>query len=303
MNNVIVTGATSMIGIATIKALILHGVRIFAISRKDSKRRCALPTSELITYIECDLDSLGKINFEEACDTLFHFGWGFTDRTTRDNPYLQLKNVQYTLDAVELAKRSGCKVFIGAGSQAEYGFQNNLIDENAQERPTVCYGITKLAAGKLARKLCEQYEMLCIWTRIFSVYGVNDSDNVMTSYAVNQFLKGEKAYFSKGLQIWNYLFEEDAGNYFYAIGENAKESMILNVAGCENKPLREFVQEMVKALGKDFQYEFSDEESASYNGIEPCINKLESLTGYVPTVSFEEGIKRILERRISDEKN
>lgn len=303
MNRVIVTGATSMIGIATIKSLISHGISVFAISRKNSKRKDALPKSELITYIECDLDSLGKISFEEASDTLFHFGWGFTDRSTRDNPYLQLQNVQYTLDAVELARRSGCNQFIGAGSQAEYGFQKNDIDETAVERPTICYGIAKLAAGKLAQKLCEQYGIKCIWTRIFSVYGLNDSENVMTSYAVSQFLKGETAYFSKGLQSWNYLFEEDAGNCFYAIGENASESMILNVAGCENKPLREYVQDMARVFGTKFKYEFSQEEPESYNGIAPVVDRMVAVTGYLPKVSFEEGIRRILERKMNDEKN
>ena len=41
---------------------------------------------------------------------------------------LQLQNIQYTLDAVRLAKRLGCKVFVGAGSQAEYGRYEGKLD-------------------------------------------------------------------------------------------------------------------------------------------------------------------------------
>ena len=38
--------------------------------------------------------------------------------------YLQNLNVKYALDAVRLAKRLGCRRFIGIGPQAEYGVQN-----------------------------------------------------------------------------------------------------------------------------------------------------------------------------------
>ena len=47
--------------------------------------------------------------------------WEKTYGNGRDDVAAQMKNIQYTLDAVELVKRSGCSAFIGAGSQAEYG--------------------------------------------------------------------------------------------------------------------------------------------------------------------------------------
>lgn len=52
---------------------------------------------------------------------MFHFGWMGTTGAARNDMDLQCRNIAYTIDAVRLAQRFGCKTFIGAGSQAEYG--------------------------------------------------------------------------------------------------------------------------------------------------------------------------------------
>ena len=216
MNAVIVTGATSMLGIATVQVCLENGVKVIALTRANSRRKSCLPKSELLTLIECDLCDLSKVDLpEDNYDIFYHFGWGFTDRITRDDPVLQSKNIGYTLDAVQLAHKCGCRKFLGAGSQAEYGFHTERITEETSITPGVSYGYAKYAAGKLAEKLCNKLGLICIWKRTFSVYGRYDSENTMIPYALRQYKKGEIAQFSSGMQMWDFLFEEDAGKYFY----------------------------------------------------------------------------------------
>ena len=50
---------------------------------------------------------------------------------------MQEPNIQYTMDAVCLAKRLGCKLFVGAGSQAEYGRVDGKIGSNTPVNPEV----------------------------------------------------------------------------------------------------------------------------------------------------------------------
>lgn len=302
MNAVIVTGATSMLGIATIQVCIENGVRVIALTRANSRRKSYLPKSELLMLIECDLSDLSKVNLpEDDYDVFFHFGWGFTDRTTRDDPVLQSKNIGYTLDAVQLAHKYGCRKFLGAGSQAEYGFHTERITEETSITPEVCYGYAKYAAGKLAEKLCNRLGIICIWTRTFSVYGRYDSENTMIPYALRQYKKGDVAQFSSGMQMWDYLFEEDAGKYFYLLGEKAEKNVLVNVASGNVKLLRAYIEEMAEALnkigsGRLFLYELEREgEDNPLNGIDPCVRKLREITGYIPQIGFAEGIKKILE--------
>lgn len=300
MNAVVVTGATSMLGIATIQECIKNNVQVVALLRKKSWRKIYLPESELLTLVECDLHELNKIDLpKKGYDVFYHFGWGFTDRATRDDPVLQNKNIGYTLDAVQLAYKCGCKKFLGAGSQAEYGFHDEIITEETFVIPTVCYGYAKYAAGKLAEKLCDKLGLICIWTRIFSVYGRYDSENTMIPYAIRQYKHNEIAKFSSGLQRWDYLFEEDAGRYFFLLGEKVDENTLVNVASGDVRLLRDYIEAIADAINEEgntgsFRYELGKVENMPLKGIYPNVNKLRGITGYVPQISFVEGMKKIL---------
>ncbi len=299
MKSVIITGATSMLGIATIRECIKSGVKVIALSRPDSRRKKYLPKSELVTLIECDLGELAKINLpEEHYDVFYHFGWCFTEGKDRDDPILQSRNIEYTLNAVYLAYRYGCQKFLGAGSQAEYGFYDKVITEDTPVKPEICYGFTKYAAGKLAGKLCEQLGIICIWTRIFSVYGKYDGENTMIQYAFRQHKNNKIAQFSSGAQMWDYLFEEDAGKYFFLLSEKVDKSILVNVASGDVKPLRKYIEDIASVISemdadKPFQYKLESSDIKPRNGIFPDVSRLRSLTGYVPQIDFIERIKEI----------
>lgn len=294
MKGIIVTGATSMIGVALIKEAIDAGINVYAIMRPNTTRKERLPKSELIHIIYSDLDGLKDIEIPEECDALYHFAWAGANKEQRDNPLLNEKNIQYTLDAVELAHRSGCRKFIGAGSQAEYGPVNGKIDENTRFSPVLSYGISKYAAGKLSKELCDKYGMICVWGRIFSVYGKWDNKNTLLDYAISLFNKGEKAKFSSGKQKWNYLFEEDAGKMFLAMGDKVEESCELIVASDETRPLREFIEILADKMNCRELCEFAEKDGGSVFGIDPDIERTKETVGITSFVPFEEGIKKMI---------
>ena len=209
MRRVIVTGATSMVGAALVKECLKNNVETLVVVRAGCKKLKRLPKSALIKVVECDLDQIASLQIKGSFDICYHFAWAHTSKENRDNPSLQEENVRYTLDVVELAARAGCRKFIGAGSQAEYGSVGHLITPDTPADPQTAYGAAKYAAGILSRKLCAKYGMMHIWGRIFSVYGKNDNEGTMLSYAIGQFLKGEPAMLSAATQMWDYLYEED----------------------------------------------------------------------------------------------
>lgn len=147
MKRAIITGATGMIGITLINYLLEKDIEILAIIRKNSRRKINLPNNKNLKIIECDLNELCKLDLEEKnYDTFYHFAWDGTFGEDRNNLYKQDLNIKYTLDAVELANKLGCKTFIGAGSQAEYGRVDGLISNNTPTNPENGYGIAKFAA-------------------------------------------------------------------------------------------------------------------------------------------------------------
>ena len=123
MIKVIITGATGAVGMALIQELVLHGVEVTVVCHKESKRKKQFSLFPELKVIDCDLNELKSIT--DMCpndyDTFYHFAWDGTFGNTRNNVEGQIQNIQYTIDAVELAHSLGCRRFIGAGSQAEYG--------------------------------------------------------------------------------------------------------------------------------------------------------------------------------------
>lgn len=291
MKRVIITGATSMIGAALTEECLRNHVEVLAIIRKNSRHAGRLPQSKLLTVRECSLDELALLTDLEGYDVFYHLAWDYTSKAVRDNPVLQEKNIQYTLEAVELAARAGCSKFIGAGSQAEYGPVEGVISPDTEVRPQIAYGIAKYAAGKLSRRLCDSHRMIHVWARVFSVYGRNDNADTMPDYAISQFLKGETAYFSAGIQQWDYLHESDAGRIFYLLGEKSDKSKVYCVASGVSRPLRQFVLEMREVFGKEAQCEFAKEQTeAKAYGLQADVAELVHDIGYVPQVTFAEGI-------------
>lgn len=293
MKKIIVTGATSMIGISLIKEAIRNSVEVVALDIGNSPRMDKLPKSELITFIECDLRNIAAINKELlwGSDCFYHFAWIGTSRDKRDDPNVQLLNVGITLDCVSLCHEVGCKKFVGAGSQAEYGYVDGVITPMTPCDPQISYGIAKYTAGKLGKKLSDTLGITFIWGRIFSVYGPNDNPNTMIRYALEKFLTGEVAKFSSGQQKWNYLFEDDVGVIFYLIGCKCLTSKVYCIASEDTRILRSFIEEIKTIVNDKAIVKFSD---ARGNGIEPDISDLLRDIGSVPTTSFCEGIKKIL---------
>ena len=295
MKRIIITGATSMLGVALIEECVAHGIEVVALVRKDSLKTSRVPSSLHVNVVEADLHELTGITYEKSCDVFYHFAWAATSKEARDDPQSHLKNVQYTLDAVELARRVGCKVFVGAGSQAEYGIYNGKLAPDTRVDPLSSYGIAKYGAGKFSRKLCDQYGMSHIWTRIFSVYGEHDSENTMIQYALRQFRAGKPAQFSAATQKWNYLYEADAGKIFYLLGEKNVPSGTYCVASEDTRPLKDFILEMQQVYGNDAQCIFAPPSNEKMVSLDPDITSLVEAIGWRPQTSFAEGIRKIIE--------
>lgn len=299
MKRLIVSGATSMIGLATIEAAVSHGCEVYAIAREGSRRINCLPESGLVKVVFGSLDTFGQIKgLPRVADVFYHFAWAGTGKMERNDPFIQEKNIKYTLDAVELARKTGCVKFIGAGSQAEYGSTDGEITDGTRFRPDTAYGAAKNAAFLLSRKLCEQYDMIHIWGRIFSVYGVRDRDGTVLNYAIDNFLKKAVASFSEGTQNWNFLNERDAGEIFYLLGEKVDQTKEYRVASDVSKPLRAYIEELAEMMDAAGFCSFAVEGGGERPyGIKTCDEILFSDISFRPSVSFRDGIREVIEER------
>ncbi|MBE6556532.1 MAG: NAD(P)-dependent oxidoreductase [Ruminococcaceae bacterium] len=288
----VVTGATGAVGMAMLQALSAEKIETLVLCRPGSERNARLADIPYVSLCECGLDSMAGYQPTQGYDVFFHFAWEGTTGASRDDTYLQNRNVRYTLDAVSLAKRFGCHTFIGAGSQAEYGPSGVLLRPDTPTNPTMGYGMAKLCAGQMSRMLAHQLGMKHIWARILSVYGPYDTERSMVMSTVRKLLRGEKPSFTPCEQTWDYLYSADAAQAFLAMARKGRDGAVYCLGGGEPKPLSHYILAIRDAVDPTAEVGIGElaypPHQVMYLGAD--IRSLCEDTGYMPRYRFEEGI-------------
>lgn len=298
MKRVIISGATGTIGTALIDNLINNGIEVLVLMREGSARKNSIKSHPLIKVKYCSLENFKSLKNDtgKEYDVFYHFAWGGTFGNARNDMYLQNKNVEYTLDAVSVAKEFGCKTFIGAGSQAEYGRVDGVLTSLTPVFPENGYGIAKLCAGQLSREYAHQLGLNHVWVRILSVYGPNDGAGTMVMSTINKIKNGETAQFTKGEQLWDYLYSADAAEAFRLLGEKGKDGKVYVLGSGQTKPLYEYINIIAEQLnGKDL-IKIGVIPYAEKQVMHLCadISELKNDVGWEPKTEFKNGIMKIL---------
>lgn len=298
MKRIIITGATSMIGIALIHSCLRNGIeKIYAIVRDNCLKINQIPIDERIEIVFCNIDNycvLTKL-IKDNCDVFYHIAWSLTGQGRNSSIEEQVCNIKYTLDAVKVAAELGCKLFVGAGSQAEYGLCNdNAISPNSVANPIQAYGIAKYAAGKLSKQLSERLGMNCVWVRIFSVYGLWEKPSTLIQTCIQNFRNGLVPKFTEGNQLWDYLYSEDAGEAFCKIGLCVRENKVYCLGSGKSKPLREYIETIRDVINPNLTLSFGDIPYRVDSIMNLCadISSLTYDTGWKPQTSFINGISQ-----------
>lgn len=298
MKRVVITGVTSMIGIALAKECLKEDIEVYGVVRNNSLKRDRLPEHSRLHLVECGLEELYKLPtlIKEECGIFYHLAWGNTGENRNKSTELQSLNIGYTLDAVKAAKALGCRRFIGAGSQAEYGPMHvQFISPESPVKPNTPYGASKLAAGQLSSMLCTELGIEHIWARIFSVYGIYEKETTMVASSLRKMLKGIPAEFTPACQRWDYLYSKDAGRAFYLIGCKGKAGSIYCVGSGHARPLKEYIELMAKYTNAE-DVRIGAKPYPAEGVMELCadLKNLTEDTGFLPSYTFEEGIRETI---------
>lgn len=300
MKSAIITGATGMIGRALLCCLLRENVEVAVLVREGSSRRRFLPNDKRVRIIDCDLSRLSEIDgkTEGGYDVFFHLGWAGTFGDARNDMFLQNKNVEYTLEAVKLAHRLGCRTFVGAGSQAEYGrVDGQKLTPVTPAFPENGYGIAKLCAGQMSRIMAQNDGMKHIWFRILSVYGPYDGEQTMVMSSIGCMLKGESPEYTPAGQLWDYLYCDDAARALYTAAENGRDGAVYCLGSGEARPLREYIEIIRDKINPSVELKFAAKQYAARQVMYLCadISDLYEDTGFMPQYTFQRGIERTIE--------
>lgn len=302
MNRVVLTGATSYLGKYLISELIKKNYFVYAVVKKNSEKKLDIKNANH-SIIECSLENMNNLSslIAKDCFAFFHFAWNGTRGETRNDEILQKSNYEYSLNAVETAKKLKCRYFIGAGSQAEYGINFDYLDENTIANPNTAYGKYKLKFAVKCNALCKKYNINFLIPRFFSLYGPNDFEETIIQSTVKKMLANEPCLLTDCMQNWNFMHFSDAAQALIYLMEN-NFSGVYNFASPDTRKLKDFLENIRSLINSKSVLQFGaipqSEKKVSLN---PNIDKLIK-TGFKHKISFEQGIKEIIKAEIEKQK-
>lgn len=248
----IISGASGVLGFALIKIILEAGNNVSLLARSEKSlihvfEEFGRDSFDSLHFI--DLSDYSLNAFDLSGDVFIHLAWAGVEKDSRNNIDIQMKNVQYTLNAIRMAKLAGCKSFVGAGSQAEFADSNIPMGYHTPTIPNTAYGSAKLAAGQMGRILAQYIGIKFYWFRIFSLFGPYDRDYSFMSIMLKKFLNNEPLEMTSGEQIWDYLFSYDAAYLMIQVIHSMSSSNYFSLGSGQPLKLIDFVNDAKKITG------------------------------------------------------
>ena len=293
MKKIVITGATSFIGVHLIQEWLKYDCDIYAIVRPNSMNISRLSVNPHIHIVELVMDDYDQISSKvQEADYFYHLAWEGARVPYRDDQKIQEHNYLCSLKAMHAAHLIGCKFFMGSGSQAEYGKMDDSVTEQTKCLPNTEYGKFKLKTCIELEKLATDYDMRFIWTRIFSIYGKYDYDKSLISSCLKKMSVNESIELTECKQLWDFLYVGDAASAMIMFANTTCQNGIYNLASGDIRPLREYIIEMRNILHSKSELNFGAipyEISGPVN-LQPDIYKIKNEINWAPQVSFSDGI-------------
>lgn len=296
MRKVIVTGANGFIGSNLLKILVDNGVKVYAIIKDEKESIENIRNLKNIEIKYCELSKiceLPSIIEDRDIDACIHLAWAGSFGDARADYELQLQNVKYTLDVVNVLKEMNIKRFVGAGTLAEKDVLNYHPTDGATPNAVSIYGIGKISAHFMSKAECSKLGIEHIWCYLSNTYGIGNTTNNFVNMASKKMLKGERAAFTAGEQTYDFVYITDTVRAIYSVADKGKKNTAYYLGSTKQRKLKEYIKIIRDTINPNIELYLGE---IPFNG-NPLsedaydTTKLVNDTGYTPDIPFEEGIK------------
>lgn len=228
-----------------------------------------------------------------------------------NNPLSSHKNnVDGTFNMLLACQERGIKRFVYASSSSIYGDDPNLPKrEELTGKVMSPYAATKKIDEIYAGIFSHTYDMECIGLRYFNVFGPRQDPNgayaaVIPKFTLELLKGGEPTINGDGSfsRDFTYIDNVVQANLLALTTTNDKcfgEAFNVGING--QVTINELYQKIASCLGVLTKPKYGNVRVGDVPHSNADINKAESLLGYDPKVSFEDGIRRTVEWFISQE--
>jgi UDP-glucose 4-epimerase len=294
----IITGGAGFIGSHLIDKLLEMGHEIIVLDNFSTGRKENLShVIDQIKLIECDLSIKGNWmdQFNKA-DWVFHLASLADIVPSIQNPEGYFRsNVDATFYVLEASRYANVSRFIYSASSSCYGIPDNYpTSEEAEIRVQYPYALAKRMGEELVKHWSQLYNLPAISLRFFNVYGTRSRTSGTYGAVFGVFLAqklANKPYtvVGDGQQTRDFTYVTDIVSALITSAKSDKTNRVYNVGSDTTVSINKIVEllggekiNIPKRPGEP-DCTFAD------------ISKIKNELGWHPTISIEEGVKKVLD--------
>ena len=295
----LVTGASGFLGSSLVRHLLSRGHKVCVLLRpagSPTRLKDCLGQVQPIYGDLAKIEPLREAIQQQPIDAVVHLAWFGVTAEFRNSPQQISQNLVSTLAIWEAARTAGTKVWVGLGSQAEYGPHKGILREDLFPRPVTAYGVAKLAAGLATAKMSELAGIRHVWLRLLSAYGPGDDERHMLPSVILSLLAKQKPAMTSGEQVWDYLYVDDAAAAICSVLEQEVEG-VFNLSSGSTATIASIVEQIRDLIDPSLPIGFGElpYRDDQVMHLEGDITRLSNATGWRPTVSLQKGLKQTIE--------
>ena len=291
----LVTGGAGFIGSNVVDRLLQRGHDVVVLDDLSGGYRENLPAR--VGLVVADVRDAEAVQAAAAgCSTVFHLAASVGNKRSIDDPRHDAEvNLVGMVSVLEAARANGIGKVVFSSSAGIFGELKTLpIDEDHPQDPDSPYGVSKLAAEKLALVYNKLHGMHNVCLRYFNVYGPHQRfdayGNVIPIFAERALAGRDLVVFGDGGQTRDFVHVADVAAANTAAAEHPDASGVFNVGSATRVTIKWLAATVIEVAGTSVGIVSGPERPGDVRDSLASIGKAAAAFGYAPAVDLHHGL-------------
>lgn len=243
-----------------------------------------------------DIESLGMAI--SGVDAVFHLAAIADVKDVLENPhYSESINVRGTINVLEAVRKSNIKRVIYGSTTWVYSDAKEIIVNELTPiyAPSHLYTATKLTGEYYCKAYSKLYGLETTILRFGIPYGPRARDGAVIPIFVEKALNGKPLTIAgDGSQFRQFIYVEDLADGAVLALKSIAKNKKYNLDGGEKVTIKQIAETIQKILG-NVKIEYIPARPGDFPGKEVSSELAKKELGWIPKVSFEEGVRRYID--------
>lgn len=298
---ILVTGGAGFIGSNLTERLVQLGHEVVVLDNLLRGNKIPPGIFRQIHFINGDVRDFDLfLEASKNCDVVFHLAAILGVDIVADNP-VETMDVEVIglRNAVNAAIENGVAKILYASTSGIYGHTaiEQAVSEEIMVDPRTSYAMAKRFNEIYLKAVYEEKHLSSIAIRFFNVYGYRQDNRMVIPRFYEQAIAGSPiTVFGTGKQTRDFTFIDDTIEACIQLMEKVEGSEIVNIANGDEGNIENLAKTIIEIADSSSKIQFIEASKKRYDyEVERRFgssDKLFRLTGYRPTTSLKEGLKK-----------